>query len=251
MNLDKRSSRLARLLISRGVGPDSFVVVAVPRSVESVVSVWAVAKSGGAFVPVDPAAPRERVEHIVQDSDAMVGITVAEYVDSLPSTVTWIVLDDESVKAELKTLAPAPVSYLDRLGVVRAENAAYMIFTSGSTGRPKGVVVTHAGLAALAAEQQERFGLRPGCRVLHFASPIFDASVLELLMMLPVGATMVIAPTGVYGGAELAEYLRVHEVTHAFVTPAALATVDPAGLDLLECVIVGGEACPPELVEQW
>nr|WP_278314499.1 non-ribosomal peptide synthetase [Lolliginicoccus levis] len=251
VNLDKRSSRLARLLVSRGVGPESRVVVALPRSVESVVSVWGVAKAGGAFVPVDPSAPGERVAHIVEDSGAVVGITTAGHVGALPGSVEWVVLDDEGVRAELKGLSPAPVSYLDRLGVVRPESVAYVIFTSGSTGRPKGVEVTHAGLAALAAEQRERFGLRAGARVLHFASPVFDASVLELLMMVPVGAVMVIAPAGMYGGEELAGYLREQGVTHAFVTPAALATVDPGGLDALETVVVGGEACPPELVEQW
>ncbi|MCW4351912.1 amino acid adenylation domain-containing protein [Hoyosella sp. YIM 151337] len=249
--LDKRSSRLARLLISRGVGPESFVIIGMSRSIESVVALWAIAKSGAAYVPVDPSAPEGRIAHIVSDSGATIGLTTSETRATLPNTIAWIELDDEAVKAELKTHPPAPISYLDRLGVLRPENPAYMIYTSGSTGLPKGVVVTHSGLAAFAQEQRERFSIDASARTLHFASPIFDASVLELLLAIPSGAAMVIAPTSVYGGAELADLLREHAVTHAFVTPAALATVDPAGLSDVRVVIVGGEACPPQLVSQW
>ena len=134
---------------------------------------------------------------------------------------------------------------------VRLEHAAYMIYTSGSTGLPKGVVVTHAGLANFATEQRERYAVTPSSRTLHFSSPSFDASVLELLLAFGAGATMVIAPADVYGGEELRSFLADNDVTHAFVTPAALASVDPAGLDDLEVVVVGGDACPPELVARW
>ncbi|MBB3037650.1 amino acid adenylation domain-containing protein/non-ribosomal peptide synthase protein (TIGR01720 family) [Hoyosella altamirensis] len=249
--LDKRSSRLARFLISRGVGPESFVVIGLPRSIESIVALWAIAKSGAAFVPVDPAAPEGRIAHIVSDSGARFGITTTETRPALPGSVTWIELDDEAVKAELKTHPPTPISYLDRLGMLRPENPAYMIYTSGSTGLPKGVVVTHLGLSLLAAEQRERFRIDAQSRSLHFASTIFDASILELLLAIPAGATMVIAPSDVYGGQELANFIREHALTHAFVTPAALETVDPAGVTELRVIIVGGEACPPELVAQW
>ncbi|ERB53943.1 hypothetical protein N806_22710 [Rhodococcus sp. P27] len=103
-------------------------------------------------------------------------------------------------------------------------------------------MVTNAGVANFCAEQVERYALTADARTLHFASPSFDASVLELLMAFGSASTMVIAPTTVYGGAELAEILRSEGVTHAFVTPAALASVDPSGLDALRVVVVGGEA---------
>ncbi|KLL97191.1 hypothetical protein NJ76_11775, partial [Rhodococcus sp. IITR03] len=111
--------------------------------------------------------------------------------------------------------------------------------------------MTHSGLGNFCTEQVERYALTSDSRTLHFASPSFDASILELLLAIGASSTMVIAPTFVYGGEEFAELVVRQQVTHAFVTPAALASVDPTGLDVLDCIVVGGEACPPDLVERW
>ena len=128
---------------------------------------------------------------------------------------------------------------------------AYLIYTSGSTGVPKGVVVTHRGLADLAAELVSRCRTGPDSRVLGFSSPSFDAAVLEYLLAFASGATLVLAPAEIAGGSELAALLAHERVTHGFFTPSALGTVDPAGLDGLGQVVVGGEACPSELVARW
>ncbi|MGF7119705.1 amino acid adenylation domain-containing protein [Rhodococcus sp. BE178] len=249
--LDESSSRLARVLIDRGAGPGDVVAIALTRSIDSVTAVWAVAKSGAAFVPVDPNYPADRVTHMVSDSRAVLGITHAEHADALPSGLPLLVLDDAATEQQIASASALAVSDADRRRPLHLADAVYVIYTSGSTGVPKGVVVTHTGLSAFADEQVERYRLGSGSRTLHFASPSFDASVLELLMAFGAGATMVIAPTTIYGGHELAELLRQQRVTHAFVTPAALASVDPAGLDALGVVVVGGEACPADLVSRW
>ncbi|WP_107982793.1 non-ribosomal peptide synthetase [Rhodococcus sp. OK519] len=249
--LDERSSRLARLLVSRGAGPEDTVAIALTRSLESVVAVWAVAKAGAAFVPVDPNYPADRVAHMVSDSGAVLGITIAEHASALPEGLPWLVLDDTAVTSALQVQSSARLRDEDRTGSLTPSHPAYVIYTSGSTGVPKGVVVTHTGLAAFAAEQVERYGVESDSRTLHFASPSFDASILELLMAFGAGATMVIAPTSIYGGLELTELLADRGVTHAFVTPAALASVDPAGLDALRVVVVGGEACSDDLMARW
>ncbi|WP_206511643.1 AMP-binding protein, partial [Rhodococcus sp. KRD197] len=137
------------------------------------------------------------------------------------------------------------------LPVPSLDDAAYLIYTSGSTGVPKGVVVTHRGLANFAEEERDRFGVTTDARVLAFASTSFDASVLEMVLAFCGGARLVIAPTDVYGGAELAHLLGEQSVTHAFITPAALASVDPSGLDELQVVVTGGDASGPELVDRW
>jgi enterobactin synthetase component F len=249
--LDEASNRLARVLLEAGVGAESVVAVAVARSVESVLSVWAVAKTGAAFLPVDPQYPVGRVEHMLVDSGVVVGVTVSEVRDRLPGSVRWVVLDDAVVVSRLSSVSAGVVTDVDRGAPVRVGQAAYVIYTSGSTGVPKGVVVTHRGLANVVAAQRSGFGVCAGARVLHCASPSFDASVFELVWALGLGARLVVVPPTVYGGEELARILVGESVTHAVLTPTALSSVDPVGLGALGALVVAGEACPPELVARW
>ena len=166
--VDRAASRLAVVLAGRGARPETLIAVAIPRSVASVVAIWAVAKTGAGFVPVDPAYPRERIAHMLTDSGVTVGVTTAETV--LPDTgVQWVLLD------ELDTTAGAVFDPVP----VRAEHPAYVIYTSGSTGRPKGVVVTNAGLANLAAERRSRYAITAATRFLHHTSISFDMAVGE------------------------------------------------------------------------
>ncbi|ONM48517.1 non-ribosomal peptide synthetase [Nocardia donostiensis] len=249
--LDEQSTRLARLLIGRGIGPEDLVAVGIARSLESVLAVWAIAKTGAGFVPVDPNYPRDRVAQMVSDSRAVLGLTVEAVREDLPEQVEWLAIDSDRFLREIDEQSADPVTDRDRPRPLRPQHPAYAIYTSGSTGTPKGVVVTHAGLASFCAEQRERYRVTSSSRTLHFASPSFDASVLELLLAVGGAATMVVVAPTVYGGAELTTLLRRERVTHAFITPAALASMDPAGLDRLRVVIAGGEACPPDLVRRW
>ncbi|MBF6331427.1 non-ribosomal peptide synthetase [Nocardia transvalensis] len=260
--LDEMSNRLARVLIEHGAGPEVVVAIALPRGLDSILAVWSVAKTGAAYVPIDPDYPAERIAHMLSDSGAMLGLTNAQCHTAMPDWpvrrgrhrkqyVDWLLMGSDALAAGLARFSDAPVTDADRHHPLRIAHPAYLIYTSGSTGTPKAVVVTHAGLASLAHEQMHLFGVTDSARTLHFSSPSFDASVLELLLGFAAGATIVVAPAGMYGGAELAQLLREERVTHAFVTPAALATVSPDGLGDLEAVIVGGDACPEELVATW
>ncbi|MCP2287804.1 non-ribosomal peptide synthetase [Nocardia amikacinitolerans] len=249
--LDAESNRLARLLIGRGVGPEASVAIGLPRSIDSVLAVWAVTKSGAAFVPVDPQYPASRIAHMLTDSGVAVGITRSEWRDRLPGPVPWLILGEPEVEAEAAGLSSAPVTDTERTAAVRVDNAAYVIYTSGSTGVPKGVVVSHRGLANLVAEERSRFGIGPSARVLAFASPSFDAAVLEHLLAFAAGGRLVIAPPTVYGGTELTQIMVRTKVTHIALTPAAMGTVDPDGLDDLETIVTGGEAPSPTLVSRW
>ncbi|MFI6957925.1 amino acid adenylation domain-containing protein [Nocardia sp. NPDC050408] len=249
--LDRWTNRLARVLIERGVGPETLVALGIPRSVESVATMLAVAKAGAAFVPVDPMYPAQRISHMLTDSDAALGITLAAHRDQMPGDAEWIVLDDAEFRRRVLDTSDASIRTGERTSVLRVDNPAYVIYTSGSTGTPKGVVVTHGGLSNFAAETAERFEVHPGCRVLHFATPSFDAAMLDLLLALGGAATLVITPPGVVGGAELGRVFVDEGITHAFITTSALGTVDPTGVTELAHVLVGGEALPPELVTRW
>ncbi|QHE68025.1 non-ribosomal peptide synthetase [Rhodococcus sp. WAY2] len=246
--LDERSNRLARALVDRGAGPDSFVAVGVPRSIESVLSVWAVTKSGAAYVPIDPALPTARITAMLEDSGAILGLTVSAHREHLPGAVQWLLLDDP----EVDSAYPGDrVTDDDRVRPLYTEHAAFLLYTSGSTGTPKGVVVSHSGLANLVVEERERFAATHGARVSHLASPSFDASVFELLMAFTVAATLVIVPPTVLGGRELAELLEAEHVTHAFFTPTILETVSPEELPSVRVLAVAGERFAPELANRW
>ncbi|NEW43749.1 non-ribosomal peptide synthetase [Nocardia cyriacigeorgica] len=249
--LDQASSQVARELIDRGVGPGDVVAIGIARSLESVLAVWAVAKTGAAYVPVDPGYPADRINHIVSDSGAAIGLTTMAHRPVLGTGVYWVVLDDPVLSERIEKRPSHPISYADRVRPLDERHPAYVIYTSGSTGRPKGVVVTHTGLAGLVAAEREHYGVTEDSRVLHVCSPNFDVSVLELLLAFTSGATLVIAPPTVFGGFELADLLRREQVTHMLITPGALESVDPTGLDDLEVVVVAGDKFGPELVGRW
>ncbi|MGW4354475.1 amino acid adenylation domain-containing protein, partial [Nocardia sp. NPDC004582] len=249
--LDALSNRLARLLIERGLGPEQLVAVSLPRSIEYIVAVWAIAKTGAGWVPVDPAFPADRIEYIVRDAGAALGLTVASVRDALPGTLPWLLLDDAEFTAARAAFPADAITDADRVRPLRGGNVVYSIYTSGSTGLPKGVVVTHSGLAGLSEVQYERFSGSADARVLHVTSSSFDVSVGELLLALRSAATLVVAPTGAHIGDELAEVIRAHEVTHVFMTPSGASTIDPADVPTLRHVAVAGEALSPELVRRW
>jgi amino acid adenylation domain-containing protein/thioester reductase-like protein len=246
---DLRTDRLARELIAAGVGPETLVATVLERSAESVAAVWAVAKAGAAFVPVDPTYPQDRVDYLLADSGAGIALTTAEHADRVPAGIR--VLRVEAALTEALEASPGPVTDAERTTPLSPAHPAYLIYTSGSTGRPKGVVVTHGGLANLAAERHDRFGLRPGTVTVHHASPGFDMAVGEQLFALSGSATLVVAPRYAVAGSELAELIRRERVTHAIITPAVLATLDPRDVPELKVMAVGGEAVRGDLVDKW
>ncbi|WP_033262779.1 non-ribosomal peptide synthase/polyketide synthase [Amycolatopsis vancoresmycina] len=239
--LDARAARLARVLVARGIGPERIVALALPRSAEIVVAQLAVWKAGGAFVPVDPTYPIERITFMLADARPALVLTLDGLAPPVPDGVDVLTLDDPG----LFDGEPAPAV------PVRPEHPAYVIYTSGSTGRPKGVVVTHAGLAGFAAAEAEHLRVAEGDRVLAYSSPSFDAAILELCLAWASGAALVVVPPEPLLGEPLAEFLAAHRISHTLIPPAALATVPAAGLPDLRTLVVGGDACPPELVDRW
>ncbi|WP_433657309.1 amino acid adenylation domain-containing protein [Nocardia sp. CA-128927] len=249
--LDAWSNRFARLLLNRGVGREVFVVLALTRSLESVVAVWALAKSGAAFAPLDPNYPVERIEHMLTDSKAPIGVTVTATGETLPGSIDWLLLDDLNTIRRVMTVSAAPITDEERGGPIDIDQTAYLIYTSGSTGKPKAVLLSHRGIANLVSNQRDSLELDPTASALQVASPSFDASVFELLTAHGSGGRLVVSPPDVYGGAELERLLRAERVTHAVITPSALATMEPTDLDHLRVLSVAGEAATPELIERW
>ncbi|MEY9927498.1 amino acid adenylation domain-containing protein/non-ribosomal peptide synthase protein (TIGR01720 family) [Catenulispora sp. GP43] len=234
------ANRLAHRLIARGAGPGDVVALLLPRSADMVLAELAVTKAGAAFLPVDPGYPDERVEMMLRDAAPALTLEAKEIADLLAAP-------SDGARGHRPTDA-------DRIRPLDLDDPAYVIYTSGSTGTPKGVVVTHRGIAGFAAAEAEHYQVAPGDRVLAFATPSFDASVLELCMSLPYGARLVVPAPGPLLGDELARVLREERITHTLLPPAALSTLPadtPGSLPDMKTLIVGAEACGADLVARW
>lgn len=244
--LADRTARVADRLVRRGVGPETIVALVLPRSTELIESVLAVMRAGGAYLPIDPDYPADRVAHMLRDAGPVLIVTgeardkAAGVLEGVPA----IEVDELLAGAD-----HGEVRELPEPGSV--DHAAYVIYTSGSTGRPKGVTVTHRGISAFAEAELERFAGTPDARVLQFSSPSFDASVLELCLSLRSGGTLVVPEPGPLVGEELEQTLRSKRISHTLIPPAALATLSPDGLPDLSTLIVGGDACDGPTVEAW
>ncbi|WP_171986629.1 non-ribosomal peptide synthetase, partial [Nocardiopsis sinuspersici] len=231
--------RRARGLVRSGVRPGDTVGVCLERGRELVVCLLAAMRAGAAYLPLDPAYPAERLAYVLSDSGADLVLTDAVSAGSLPDGVRS--LDAVGVEGTdpLPDTRPRP------------DDVAYVIYTSGSTGRPKGVLVTHRGIADLAATQRVRMEVSPDSRVLQFASSSFDASVFEVCMALLNGAALVVLPRHLLLGEALVGTLRDHRISHVTLPPAVLPGLSPEGLSDLRAVMVAGEACPGEIVDLW
>ncbi|HEX2269643.1 MAG TPA: amino acid adenylation domain-containing protein [Pyrinomonadaceae bacterium] len=207
--LNERAERLGQHLRALGVGPETVVGVCMERSVELVVALLAVWKAGGAYLPLDPAYPAQRISFMLRDARAVV---------LLSSTS---VLPQLSVPAETQAVCcdvELPESINTELPVLCAENLAYVIYTSGSTGQPKGVMVSHGSLLNLVQWHVNEYQLTAADRVTQLASVAFDAAVWELWPALCAGACVHLAPEEVRRlGWQLPQWLTETGITVSFV----------------------------------
>ncbi|WP_187414710.1 non-ribosomal peptide synthetase [Nonomuraea sp. PA05] len=231
-----RADTLAGALVERGAGPERVVALGLGRSMAMVVAMLAVQRAGGAYLPVDPDDPVERVAYLIRDAGAH--LLVAER-GTLPG------LGVERVSPDATPTSIPKFPDIDPL------SAAWVIYTSGSSGHPKGVVVSHTGVACLAHSLVTSFGLTEDSRVLQLGAPTFDISVGELCLAFGSGGTLVIPPTGPLAGDELGRVLRERRVTFGLIPPAVLATVPPGDYPGLRGVCAGADVCPPELAARW
>ncbi|HEY2515808.1 MAG TPA: amino acid adenylation domain-containing protein, partial [Polyangiaceae bacterium] len=246
--LEERANRLAHFLRRSGVTAAQPVGVCLERSPELIVAFLAVLKAGAAYVPLDPAYPRERLTFMVGDAGVASVLTMRRHAPLFESSgARAFCLDDADVELGIarEPAEAAPVS-------PRPDDVAYVIYTSGSSGRPKGVSLPHRGLANLARAQIAAFGVDSSSRVLQIASPSFDASVSEIVMALCAGARLYLAPREeLADGARLAVVCRERAISVATIPPSLLATLDVEAFPDLRSLIVAGEACPAPLAARW
>ena len=251
--LNGRANRLARLLAGRGVGPETIVALALPRTAELIVAILAVAKAGGAYLPLDPEYPAQRIAYMLTDATPVCVISTARRsTAALPADAArLLMLDDPVLGRELAGLGDGDLADGDRIAALLPAHPAYVIYTSGSTGQPKGVVVAHAGVAGNVAWMQRVHGLTVRDRVLQGSRCDSDALVQELFWPLAVGAVLVVARPG---PGYLADAITGRGVTAVRLVPSVLAefVLDPGfGLcSSLARVLCSGERLSGGLAAQ-
>jgi amino acid adenylation domain-containing protein len=244
--LNRRANQLAHYLSREGIGTEAVVGVSLERSIDLIVALLAVLKSGAAYLPLDPTYPAERLKGMVQDAGATRVVTWRALQPVLDLDPAMLVCVDElRPLLDLQPVAnPAPL--LD------GDNAAYVIFTSGSTGRPKGAVNTHAAIVNRLRWMQEEYRVSPDDRFLQKTPFGFDVSVWEIFAPLVSGACLVVAkPDGHKDPAYLTELIDAEQVTIAHFVPsmlrAFLAAPRTSKCPSLVRVFCSGEALPADL----
>ncbi|MFD1507655.1 Pls/PosA family non-ribosomal peptide synthetase [Georgenia yuyongxinii] len=243
--LDRRANQLANHLLGDGLAPGSRVGLLLPRSTEMYVAFLAALKASATLVPIDPASPADRVAFIAEDS----GIDLMLTTGALTAVCAGLearVLAVETVAAQVRGAAA------DRPRIeASGDPVCYIIYTSGSSGRPKGVEVCQSSICNFLSVVPQVYGVMPSDRVYQGMTIAFDFSIEEIWPTWAVGATVVAGPTDARRiGTGLADFLEDAAITMLYCVPTVLATLDrtpPA----IRTVNVGGEACPPELVERW
>ncbi|HEY3712493.1 MAG TPA: amino acid adenylation domain-containing protein, partial [Amycolatopsis sp.] len=245
VDLDARAEALARRLRAQGARPGAVVAVAVPRSVELMVALLGVLKSGAAYLPLDLDYPAERLEYMLTASGA--GLVVTGPDTRLPAGPVRVPVDGPD-PAEVPGVAARP------------DDAAYLIYTSGSTGRPKGVLVSHRSIVNRLAWMQHEYRLDGDDRVLQKTPSSFDVSVWEFFWALTEGATVVFArPDGHRDPAYLAQVIREQRITTLHFVPSMLGaflsveevTEDRRWAESLRRVFASGEGLPGDVAARW
>ena len=243
--LDEKSNQLAHSLLKNGLKREELVPICVNRSLEMLVGIIGIIKSGGAYVPIDPANPKDRIDFILEDTKARFIVTDSSLIELL------------AVKKEIKSL------YLDQPNSLSSATSAiservtindlvYSIYTSGTTGNPKGVLVEHKGLSNYIQHQIAYFSIVDKERILLFSNYVFDASAEQIFISISTGATLFIPSYDTIRDIEkIGEYIQENKITHLHATPSFLEIIPKKEYPNLKRVVSGGENCSVNLANKW
>lgn len=243
--LDKRANQLGNYLVQMGIGTGNRVGILLERSVHTYITLLAILKSGAAFVPLDPAFPEDRVAFIADNAALNLLISTSKQSHAHVGCQV-LMLDTTNVAQEI---AKQPTRRINIPDI--EDDLCYIIYTSGSTGRPKGVAVNQRNICNFLTVCTPIYGVKPGDRVYQGMIIAFDFSIEEIWPTFVVGATLVAGPTDHRRlGADLTDFLIAHNITILYCVPTLLATID-RDIPTLRTLLVGGEACPQDLVKRW
>ncbi|MBY0071140.1 amino acid adenylation domain-containing protein, partial [Paenibacillus polymyxa] len=243
--LNERANSLARILQAQGVGPDKLVGLMVERSVEMIVGLLAVLKAGGAYVPIDPEFPSSRIAYMLEDSEAAVLLTRRDLAEEHHCHANALFLEDAA-------LYQGESSNLESIS--SPEHLAYVIYTSGSTGNPKGVMLQHRSVLNFITGMREVIDFETSQTMLSLTTISFDIFVLETILPLLGGMTVVLGDHQHQVNPQaLGELIAYHHIEMLQMTPSRLQMLlgHEAGsraLQDVKAIMVGGEALPSKLL---
>ncbi|WP_280335398.1 non-ribosomal peptide synthetase [Nocardia wallacei] len=253
---DASVNKLARLLLARGVRNGDAVAVYAERSERLPIAFAAVVRAGAVYFPVDPAYPADRVAYMFGDARPTLVIRAARQSLGIEPDIPVVDLDAPEVVEELAALDDSVLAETERSRPIHPLDAAYLLYTSGTTGRPKGVVIHHRGVTNHVQWMRDylEFGAE---RILQKAPIGFDVSVFELVNALCTGSATVLPPPEWWQAdvEALADIIHRHRITQISLVPSVVrafidAGPDPARLQSMRYVYLGGESVPPALVEE-
>ncbi|MFD1676439.1 amino acid adenylation domain-containing protein [Alicyclobacillus fodiniaquatilis] len=242
--LNEKANRLARMLRTNGVKSDCVVGIMLEKSIDMIVAVVAVVKSGGAYLPIDPDYPSERIEYMFQNSDARVLLTTSEWIKEIKFAGQVIDVQEVTNSSESE-------HNLDMCG--SPQNLAYIMYTSGSTGLPKGVMVEQRSIIRL-VKSTNYVDLQPEDRVLMTGTFVFDACTFEIWGSLLNGTRLyLIEKETLLDASGMARVLETNQITHALITTPLfnqLSQENPNMFRLLHTLIIGGDVASPRHVKR-
>lgn len=244
--LEKLSNQLAAFIHASGIQKGESVGLFLPRSADLIVALIGIIKSGAVYIPIDPGLPKDRIKHMLEDSEAKAIITASDLQDEIPSGVNVLVME-----AFLENAEDYPEVYMDR--GIRPDDPLYLLYTSGSTGLPKGVQVSHQNLVNIYYSAKNLLNLGENDRTLAITTISFDVAGMEIFGTLGSGATLVMADAITQkDGRILLKALKERHITRVFSTPATYQMLLHVGwTEYLPVKIVsGGEPFHQNLIEQ-
>ncbi|RNL78134.1 amino acid adenylation domain-containing protein [Sinomicrobium pectinilyticum] len=245
-DLDQKTNRLAHCLLESGTEKNEIIAVCMPQSMERVMAFLAVLKAGATYLPIDPGLPQSRIRSMIQEAGVRRVLTDGNHNMDTDAEIISLhrIMNSYAFAHAPFTMPEIPID---------PDQGAYLIFTSGSTGKPKGVLVSHRSLSSFVQAQSVFLELESGMRTLQFASPSFDAAVLDLWVPLSRGATVCLYPNNKMVGNDLLSFIRDMEIELIPILPPAILASLPEDKTIgkLKTIAIGGEAGNEHTIRSW
>jgi amino acid adenylation domain-containing protein len=251
--LNQRANVIAHHLRKQGVVPETLVGIFIERSIDLVVAILAVLKSGGAYVPLNPTLPSERISFILNDTRTPIVLAQRHNIEQLALTNQQVICIDDNELLKIGISRQGRTGNLPTCQMSPTpDHLAYVIYTSGSTGEPKGVTLKHEGLVNLAHALGNTLRLDTSSRVLQFVPFSFDVATRDWSTVLSTGGTLYLASDSeIHSPHLLGELIRKSEITHATLPSVVLDTMKKSDFDSVKTLVVGGSRLSLDLAEHW